>query len=620
LTGQGDKVLTQTAGQALGNAARDPVQNSFLGTGDVLPGAVPGTWEIEINGEIRAFPTKEAAKAAAKEYAKNAGTPKAYKVTTSDGATHTFYDKKEAKDFADANKIKSVKDVYTVTLEDGSVQEFSSLKAAQQAAQKNSRASAAETWTTSDGKVHASREAAEQYAREKGVSAAPYYMVDGDGTRYSTKAEADAAAQGLAGKPLTADALITKMSAGLKTRGLTDAEVNKILYGEAGIRTAATDKALVDAYGTGGTLQGRVTRESDSNKTGLEYLKSLIDTTLTPQTNDAYWAGEQGKAVLTDIEKKLKNLDADGRKAYNEALVSGKYTTVAEAVSGINDAFAKRNEAVLGKVTTNQDGTRTSSKGLMPISFGGVDNWFTPDTYAKIQAQATKTGKSIEDAYKIMSKEGAFNNSSEGYTIIRDITYTAPQSQKSTLDYSVTLGPVASAPGVRSFDGTNTPLEIQYEAAGAGFIPEINTTPGTEAYKPKIETQKAVTVEAPEVEYRKGTGGIEFEQVTPDYIADPIEPVPQDIEYNPEHGWTYQGGNYSGGNQSIGFSLDEGYTPEAVVQAPEEETRNWAEYVNTQYGSPLVYSDEGLKKIRYFTVPKSRKLREAFERLANELR
>jgi hypothetical protein len=60
--------------------------------------------------------------------------------------------------------------------------------------------------------------------------------------------------------------------------------------------------------------------------------------------------------------------------------------------------------------------------------------------------------------------------------------------------------------------------------------------------------------------------------------------------------------------------------PITIVQAPEEETRNWAEYVNTQYGSPLVYSDEALKKIRYFTVPKSRKLREAFERLANELR
>lgn len=103
--------------------------------------------------------------------------------------------------------------------------------------------------------------------------------------------------------------------------------------------------------------------------------------------------------------------------------------------------------------------------------------------------------------------------------------------------------------------------------------------------------------------------------VTPDRVPDPIAPEPQQAEFNPEYGWHYTGADYSGGNQSIGFQEQEAYTPEAMAAAaPEEETHNWSEYITAMYGSPLVYSDEQMK-VKYFTVAKGKRLREAFKAL-----
>jgi hypothetical protein len=108
--------------------------------------------------------------------------------------------------------------------------------------------------------------------------------------------------------------------------------------------------------------------------------------------------------------------------------------------------------------------------------------------------------------------------------------------------------------------------------------------------------------------------------VTPAFVPDPIAPGPREAVFNPEYGWSLAGADFSGGSKPIGFQGEEAHTPEATSAAPvqEEEKHDWAEYISAQYGGPLVYSDEQLK-VKYFTVPKGRRLREAFKELNRAL-
>lgn len=128
---------------------------------------------------------------------------------------------------------------------------------------------------------------------------------------------------------------------------------------------------------------------------------------------------------------------------------------------------------------------------------------------------------------------------------------------------------------------------------------------GTQTLTPEIPFNPGTAVE-PEYKTTITDNSATPSQAAPDYVPDPVVPVLQDTA-----------SDYTGGNQSIGFQAQEAYTPETIVEAPQKaEGHNWAEYLNNRYGAPLVYSDEQLK-VKYFTVPKGKQLKETFKRLSN---
>jgi hypothetical protein len=275
-----------------------------------------------------------------------------------------------------------------------------------------------------------------------------------------------------------------------------------------------------------------------------------------------------------------------------------------------------------------------------------INRWYNDADYAALLAQAKEAAVAAGKA------EGDWQN---------HFTHDPTKHYTKVADFTKTFNEIAGSKYTKAAEPITYDINIRAPVAGKKAL-EVRTVAGSagEAYVPPelLKERELVTPELKElkdeitpekIEPKEHVGPAEIKEeleavkpklvnarptylvyeedksatlgpVAPDYIPDPIVPVPMDIDFNPEYGWNYQGADYTKGNASIGFSLDEAYVPESIIQAPEEETRNWAEYINTQYGNPLVYSDEALKKIKYYTVPHSRKLREAFERLANGLR
>jgi hypothetical protein len=526
-TGHADRVGTQIAGTMTGNALRDKIQASSLGTGDFRY-----TTREELVDDANAKSEDKKAEAASENAARAEAdqskvierTSNSWEVTDKDGITHAFASEDEAKAFVSENS-------YTVQ-------------------------TSPEAW------------------RVKGPDGEFLKDESGADLVFDSQESADAARTEQSGAvSLSPQEIRDQIQAGLAEQGYDPARI-------AAIIAEKTDDELTAQFGKGGVFTTSETTTTNPQEEGLAYLRSLVKEGKI-QTNDALWAERQSKGIPDDIAKKLENLDADGQRAFNEALQDPNIKTVEEAYARVNKAWEERNEKVLGTVSRNQDGTMTSSKGKIGIQYekGGVTNWFSPGVYEKIQAESQETGKPIGEVAKKYAKPGT----EEGYTRIMPIKYNASEPVSSSKDYIVNLEPKSETYYVEKTD------------------PVFETR--------QLDIKKITTED----------NSAELGPVEPVFTYAPPVPPAADLDFNPEYGWNYQGGDFNSGG-SIGFQLDKTYTPESIVEPTEEETHNWVEYINTQYDTPLVYSDEELKKIKFYTIPKSRKCRETLQELHQRIR
>jgi hypothetical protein len=143
-----------------------------------------------------------------------------------------------------------------------------------------------------------SRKEAEKYAQDNG------YEVDGSAHDAGT--------------------IINTLTADLKAKGLSDSEINSALYGGAGARSAAAEKALVDRLGRGGQFAGSVERAGEKVSASDAVMQQVI-------------AGVHNKTPFTQGEL-LKALGAGTLSDKEAAALHSAYKNAFDRIQTFNVA------------------------------------------------------------------------------------------------------------------------------------------------------------------------------------------------------------------------------------------------------------------------------------------